>query len=280
MFDLEASIIEWRQQMLAGRALGRPALEELEGHLREEVARRVSAGADLEAAFMAAIQTMGGPEALRMEFAKSAEASNTALKGIRFLWAFGLMAVIVGFIARTAVTLQLDWAWEAAILGVVILVTGVMMKWGCLLSVFPQKFWRGLKAVWPACRFYAKMAGLLLPAALVWSVAVHDIFPKVQEMCYRAHLRAFDFNDNGVVITLWSGLCEVMIWLTAHAGMIVAGLATAFILLEWRSAMWLRNRRAIVGTGIFAFNFAVLLSITLMMINTVIAASFFMVRAK
>jgi hypothetical protein len=70
MFDLERRIQQWRQT-LAGALGDRPdAIDELEGHLREEVQRRVQPGQAPEQAWEAALQRLGEPGRLAEEFAK------------------------------------------------------------------------------------------------------------------------------------------------------------------------------------------------------------------
>jgi hypothetical protein len=44
MFDLEQSILEWRKQMLAAGIKTPVPLEELESHLREDIAQQMKSG--------------------------------------------------------------------------------------------------------------------------------------------------------------------------------------------------------------------------------------------
>lgn len=68
MFDLEQSITEWRKQMLAAGIKAPVPLEELEGHLREEIEQQMKSGLAEESAFHSAIQTMGQAGLLQAEF--------------------------------------------------------------------------------------------------------------------------------------------------------------------------------------------------------------------
>jgi hypothetical protein len=70
MFCLESSITRWREQMLAA-GIAPAALDELEGHLREEITRQSNTGLDEADAFHAAVQKIGQPAPLCMEFRKS-----------------------------------------------------------------------------------------------------------------------------------------------------------------------------------------------------------------
>jgi hypothetical protein len=70
VFDLEGRIQQWRQA-LAGTLGDRPeAIDELEGHLREEVQRLVQSGQAPERAWETAVRRLGEPGRLAEEFAK------------------------------------------------------------------------------------------------------------------------------------------------------------------------------------------------------------------
>jgi hypothetical protein len=70
MFDLDLAISEWRRQMSADGIKSREVLDELESHLREDVERRMRAGATAEQAFREAVVQVGTAEQLRPEFRK------------------------------------------------------------------------------------------------------------------------------------------------------------------------------------------------------------------
>jgi hypothetical protein len=69
MFDLEATIRDWRTRTKAAGAAD-STLDELEDHLREEFKSRTHAGASNEGAWSAAVAALGDPSALHREFAK------------------------------------------------------------------------------------------------------------------------------------------------------------------------------------------------------------------
>jgi hypothetical protein len=71
MFDLEKSIAVWRQQMLAAGIQAPVPLDELECHLREDIAQQVAAGMDEARAFELAIRQIGHAAPLRKEFMKA-----------------------------------------------------------------------------------------------------------------------------------------------------------------------------------------------------------------
>lgn len=79
MFNLEREIGKWRQQMLAA-GIASELLDELEGHLRDEVDTRVKSGASAERAFAVAVQSIGQPLMLQAEFAKNIRPSNSLQK--------------------------------------------------------------------------------------------------------------------------------------------------------------------------------------------------------
>jgi len=70
MFDLEKSISEWRRQMRAAGIKTPVPLDELEGHLRDEVDRQMNAGLSAQCAFNLATQQIGRPLPLKNEFKK------------------------------------------------------------------------------------------------------------------------------------------------------------------------------------------------------------------
>ena len=71
MFNLEKSIADWREQMLAAGIKTPVPLEELEIHLREEIERQMKSGLGEQKAFEISIQQIGQPKRLKNEFNKS-----------------------------------------------------------------------------------------------------------------------------------------------------------------------------------------------------------------
>ncbi len=71
MFDLEQSIAEWRQQMLAAGIKTPVPLEELESHLREEIEQQMKSGLSAQPAFGIAVGKMGQALELKREFKKT-----------------------------------------------------------------------------------------------------------------------------------------------------------------------------------------------------------------
>jgi hypothetical protein len=92
MFDLEKSIAEWRRQMLAAGIKTPTPLEELESHLREEIELQIKSGLTEPRAFEFAVQWIGQPKMLNVEFKKS---ERTFMKQVVKIGA-GIIGVLVG----------------------------------------------------------------------------------------------------------------------------------------------------------------------------------------
>jgi hypothetical protein len=92
MFDFEKSIADWRMQMLAAGIKFPVPLEEMEGHLREEIERQMKSGSSAQKAFEISVQKMGGPQILNREFEKT---ERTTMKKTLIILA-GIMGVLIG----------------------------------------------------------------------------------------------------------------------------------------------------------------------------------------
>jgi hypothetical protein len=96
MFNLDEKIAEWRRQMLAANVKAPEPLNELEGHLREDIRILVLAGISEEQAFQQAVSRLGQARAVGAEFNKiQTLASRVARFGLLFLIA--LSAAVVAF---------------------------------------------------------------------------------------------------------------------------------------------------------------------------------------
>ena len=67
---LEEQIALWRGYLRSRRAIHAPDVEELEGHLRDQVAELVDAGLAVDEAFLVAVKRMGDLDVLSREFAR------------------------------------------------------------------------------------------------------------------------------------------------------------------------------------------------------------------
>ena len=68
--ELEAQIAQWRGYLRRRQAIHAPDVEELEGHLRDQLDALVDAGLNAEEAFLVAVKRMGALDALSREFAR------------------------------------------------------------------------------------------------------------------------------------------------------------------------------------------------------------------
>src|SRR5262245_43627531 len=66
---LEDQIAQWRMFIRRRRAIHGPDVEELEGHLRDQVQALTGAGLSSDEAFLVAVKRMGSLDALSREFA-------------------------------------------------------------------------------------------------------------------------------------------------------------------------------------------------------------------
>jgi len=67
---VEEQIAQWRVYLRRRRAIRGPDVEELEGHLRDQVAVLTDAGLEADEAFLVAVKRMGSLDALSREFAR------------------------------------------------------------------------------------------------------------------------------------------------------------------------------------------------------------------
>jgi hypothetical protein len=184
MFDIEKAVLEWRKEM-AARGINAPEiLNELESHLRDEVASRMSSGCGEETAFNAAVQNIGEGTALQAEFAKVSEAglhSNKFLKRSCLVAALFMLLIntwtllsyelstlqrLFGIIAVTVICAYLGWLphWLEAF-------RGDRLSWlARLIKATTIVIW-----LWPVVALLETQRILrlelgILPATLMWCV--------------------------------------------------------------------------------------------------------------
>ena len=68
---LEEQIAQWRTYLRRRQALHSPDVEELEGHLRDQLGALTEAGLTGDEAFLVAVKRMGSLDALSREFARA-----------------------------------------------------------------------------------------------------------------------------------------------------------------------------------------------------------------
>lgn len=98
MFDLEKELGDWREGML--KATQNPeSLDELEGHLRDEIEHLSRSGLNIEQSFQGAVAQIGRADALRAEFNKVGTAKADNMNHNRIytatLWVFAIYNLII-----------------------------------------------------------------------------------------------------------------------------------------------------------------------------------------
>ncbi len=164
MFDLERAIHAWRRQMAAGGVHPAEVLDELESHLRDDVAAQVRSGADAGQAFAAAVRRLGPAGALGEEFTK---ADRARLRRPRRRFARG-----VCFISAAGVLLINTWTLLEYDLGAAERVAGLCAVVLVAVYLASVPFLRGLLSGAAWVRFMAtlKVASLLLALVPVWAL--------------------------------------------------------------------------------------------------------------
>jgi len=161
MFDLEQAIAEWRRQMLAAGIKTPVPLEELEIHLREDIAQQTQSALTAQQAFGIAARKIGQAPELKREFKKIGTPMETQkiikLAGVicvavalfcqlftcpPFVFAFGFSlmtrVLLLAVWAITVATIVLSWRYNHKLLPVIRnqplrRAVGIVCYMGCLL---------------------------------------------------------------------------------------------------------------------------------------------------
>jgi hypothetical protein len=86
MFDLDQAMSDWRRRMAASGIKSSKVLDELEGHLREDIRALASDGTPEVQAFRLAVSRLGCTDSLSIEFKKLSDTSSIAVKIGALLW--------------------------------------------------------------------------------------------------------------------------------------------------------------------------------------------------
>lgn len=130
MFDLEKAIAEWRGRMLATGVESPVPLEELEGHLREDVEQQVRSGSDQQAAFACAVRGIGAGGELAREFGACPGNINNSLKIMKQKLIYAAVAfVLVAVGAAFVMPAIAKWRHVGTLAGmdIVLLLLGTVM---------------------------------------------------------------------------------------------------------------------------------------------------------
>ena len=145
MFNLEQSIAEWRQQMLAAGIKFPVPLEELESHLREQVAEQVQSGVSEHMAFETTVAQIGQGRELQTEFAKErgwrdflrGDMSNMSIwaKLLLFVW---IAACLIEFtsIYEGRVHSSATWSGSALLIISLVIIAITAYMAGSIWSIF------------------------------------------------------------------------------------------------------------------------------------------------
>ena len=202
MFDLEQSIANWRQQMLAAGIKTSGPLEELEIHLREEIERQMSAGFNAPEAFGIAVEHIGQANLLKQEFQKINHGDKMQkqrrVAAAAFAMILGVYAMVI-----IGVLLKMDLALDEQLSGfaaVAAMFLSVFVAWHILPRFLPVI---GHKAVQSAIGLIGGISGM------VWFFAfVFLLLPR------------FDFTSGQLTVALCWALVPVVALPTASFLMI------------------------------------------------------------
>jgi len=109
---------------------------------------------------------------------------------------------------------------------------------------------------------YLKAVAFLCPALLAWGFSEVFLFPKLRQIWIEA---GFSSPAAHRFLGVSDLLMQKGLW-------IAIGIVLTVGLLEWRTAVWPRYRRACVSVGVFLVNSAVLVLLTSMLVTALIAA--------
>jgi hypothetical protein len=142
MFNLDGAISEWRQQMLSGGIKSSAVLDELEGHLRDDVEAQVRGGLSVDQAFFVAVGRLGQASALESEFEKVGE-TREAVERVRDAM-FALAGIPNEYLNET------------------------------MSATLPN--------IEPRWATYLKGAAFLAPAVILWLMSVVFVIPKLEQI--------------------------------------------------------------------------------------------------
>ncbi len=167
MFNLELSIAEWRKGMRAAGIETPAPLEELEGHLREDVEIQVRNGIDASRAFEIAVRNIGRSDSLGKEFGKIGSARRAMLRRFMDVLCIPLVASIVTLGAWTFYECEMSPLQQ--ILGFTAIACILLTACGWrhvvrFLPVIPEKRHRniiGICGVWGAILAWALICNFI-----------------------------------------------------------------------------------------------------------------------
>jgi hypothetical protein len=199
MFYLEQSIAEWRQQMLAVGIKTPVPLEELEGHLRDDVERQVREGLGEQQAFEIAVERIGQASFLKAEFKKAAgldESRGRKRAGFVFASLLGFYSLVITCVlCRDGLTLNervLGFASVIITLLSVYVVCRIMPRWFPIIADKSVQSAIGIVGSISGMSWFVAFAYLILPrfdltqgqllVAVLWAIVPVLVFPTASFM--------------------------------------------------------------------------------------------------
>src|SRR5580765_4910950 len=122
-FNLEHAIAEWRRQMIATGIDSSTTLDELEGHLRDDVERQRKLGMDAQHAFADAVKRIGPLATIKAEFKKVERTipqwNRTLMRHFLFWFPFLYLCMgSYGLVLETGISFaERAWGFAAVALG-------------------------------------------------------------------------------------------------------------------------------------------------------------------
>jgi len=168
MFDLDTAIGKWRRQ-LGGSA---DVLDELEGHLRDDIDQQVKSGSNLEEVFQIAVQRFGSATCVQEEFKKNTRMNPPKDKVTRIVGAlgFGSFAVLSTVALFSNV---ISATTNERLLGL-----GAIATSGFLLFV-GQHIWRIMPAIADKKTRYSVAIACAAFYALITASLFHYVLPRL-----------------------------------------------------------------------------------------------------
>ncbi len=112
MHNLDQSITQWKVAMQRETACSKDDLEELEGHLREQIAALMNVGLSEQEAFSIGVSRLGSPSELGHEYAKASPVR------VWRHWFYSLLLVLpalgIGAFVATFMVPKVQILWELA----------------------------------------------------------------------------------------------------------------------------------------------------------------------
>lgn len=125
----------------------------------------------------------------------------------------------------------------------------------------------------PAWATYLKSGAFALPAAFLWLFIAIFCFPKFNEIMLRSGLRPFRLGPFG---PCW----DLALLLNHYLFTFCSAFALTLAFLEWRVEKWPRYRRITCSAGVFLLNSLVLVALTALVVQALVAAAHIIPHAK